>query len=138
MDLVLRIVLGLCSLGIMALGLDVALGGIGTLGWQGPTDFFSVTDPERFAIQDNHVRFIAGIWFGVGVMFLAGAWALQRMRSILIMLIILIFMGGLARLSAGDMALVTSVDILPSLFAELVLFPLIGFWIYRHGNHGNG
>ena len=82
MTALLRIILAIAGLAIMALGLNVGLGGIATLGWQGPTVFFTITDQDVFAVQDNHIRFIAGVWFGVGLMFVAGAVALDRFRSI--------------------------------------------------------
>ena len=131
MTVILKLILGLSGIAIMVLGLNVALGGIATIGWQGSTDFFAITDSEVFAVQDNHIRFIAGVWFGVGVMFVAGALALERFRSVLLALIAMIFIGGLARISAMDIALLTSAEIFPSLFAELVLFPLVAIWIWR-------
>ena len=131
MTFLLKPVLGLAGLAIMALGLNVALGGFATLELQGPSDFFAITDPEIFAVQDNHVRFIAGVWFGVGLMFVAGAFAMQHLRTVLLALIVMIFVGGLARLSAMDFELLTSAAILPSLLAELILFPLLGWWIMR-------
>jgi len=129
----LRVILILSGLGIMALGLNIGLGGIMTLGWQGTSDFLSITDHQAFAIQDNHIRFIAGVWFAVGVIFAAGAFALERLRSILIALIAMIVVGGFMRLSSANMSVLTSPDILPSLMAELLLFPLLGLWIYRNG-----
>jgi len=134
MSIALHIILAVLGLMIMALGLNIALGGIATLGWQGPRDFFTITNADAFAIQDNHIRFIAGVWFGVGTMFLIGSMALERFRSALIMLIIMIFLGGLARLTIFNFQLLTSVEILPSLFAELLIFPLLAFWIYKDAN----
>ena len=131
MTALLRIILGLSGLGVMALGLNVGLGGIATLGWQGTTDFFAITDRNAFAIQDNHVRFLAGVWFGVGLIMAASAFLLEKLRTVMFALISLIFIGGLARLSSADAGLLGSSEILPSLFAELVIFPLIGLWIYK-------
>ncbi|MEP3226526.1 MAG: DUF4345 domain-containing protein [Parasphingorhabdus sp.] len=131
MTVMLKIILALAGLAIMALGLNIGLGGIATLGWQGPSDFFLVTNAKAFAVQDNHIRFLAGIWFGAGAIFLAGTFALNRFRSILFALIAMIFIGGLARLSSSDPLLLLSSDIFPSLFTELIIFPLIAFWIYR-------
>ncbi len=133
----LRIVLALCGIGIVALGLNVSLGGIVTLGWQGSTDFISVTDAAAFRVQDNHVRFIAGVWTGVGLLFLAGSVALERMRSVLLACIAMIVIGAFARLGSGDWDLVASAAILPSLLAELIVFPAIGFWIVRNGRTSN-
>jgi hypothetical protein len=131
MTTLLRIVLTLCGLGIVALGLNVSLGGIVTMGWQGPTDFLAVTDPAAFKVQDNHIRFIAGVWTGVGLLFLAGAIALERMRPVLLACIVIILIGALARISSTDWDLLLSSAILPSLLTELLLFPAIGLWIIR-------
>lgn len=130
-DALLRAVLALAGIVIVLLGLNVGLGGIQTLGWQGDGAFISVTDPALFGVRDNHVRFIGGVWLGVGVLTLAGAVALERMRGVLLALIGIIFIGGLARLSALDPAIFLSAAIAPSFVLELVLFPLLGLWIAR-------
>lgn len=130
-SIVLRIVLLLAGVVMVALGLNVGLGGIPTLGWQGTTNFLSVTDAAAFAAQDNHVRFLGGFWLGAGLLMAAGAFFLERLRPTLTGIAAMVFVGGLARLSAADPALVTSAAILPSLAAELVLFPLLGVWIWH-------
>ncbi len=127
----LRGVLGLIGLVVIWLGLNVGLGGMQTLGWQGPTDFMQITDAAAFAVQDNHTRFLAGVWAGVGLFFLVGAVYLHRFAPLLKALTILVCVGGLARLTVGDPALVFSANIAPSLIAELVGFPLLGLWIHR-------
>ena len=133
----LRMVLALCGIGIVMLGLNVSLGGIVTMGWQGSTDFVAITDAAAFQVQDNHVRFIAGVWTGVGLLFLAGAAKLETMRPILLACIALIFAGALARIGSGDWNLLTSREILPSLLAEMIVFPVIGAWVVRNGMTSN-
>lgn len=130
MEKLLRMVLFLTGGVIIWLGLDVGLGGMETLGWQGETDFFEVTNPDVFAVRDNHLRFIAGVWMAVGLMMVAGAFALRSMRSVLIALMTMVFIGGLMRFSSGDPSIFLSSHIAPSLFGEVILFPLLGFWIY--------
>lgn len=130
MLLLLKTLLLLSGAAILWLGLNVGLGGIETLGWQGASDFFQVTDPDTFAVQDNHMRFIAGVWTCVGLLFIAGTFALQQMRAVLIALIGMIFVGGLMRLTQGDSTLLVGRHIAPSLIAELLLFPLLGLWIF--------
>jgi hypothetical protein len=130
-SIVLRIVLLLAGAVMIALGFNVGLGGIATLGWQGSTDFVTVTDASAFAAQDNHVRFLGGFWLGAGLLMASGAFLLDRLRPTLTGIAAMVFVGGLARLSAADPALITSAAILPSLLAELVLFPLLGVWISR-------
>ncbi len=131
MTLVLRVLLAIIGIVIIWLGLNISLGGIPTLGWQGPTDFFTVTDQTAFLIQDNHFRFVGGVWLGVGVFFAFGAIFLHRLSGILTAMVFLVFIGGLARLSASDPEVLLSAKILPSLIAELIVFPSIGLWIHR-------
>lgn len=66
---ILKIVLVLAGLFILFTGLNVALGGIKTMGWQGQTGFVQVADEHIFSIRDSHTRFIGTIWAGVGFMF---------------------------------------------------------------------
>lgn len=129
----LRAALALCGAAIVFLGLNVALGGIITLGWQGGGDFLAVTDATLFAVRDSHIRFIGGVWLGVGLAFLAGALLFDLLRNTLVVLCGMIFVGGLTRLAGGDAALLGGAAILPSLALELVLFPLLGLWIAKWG-----
>jgi hypothetical protein len=126
----LRTVLFLTGCVIVWLGLNIGLGGIQTLGWQGPDRFFAVTDANIFAVRDNHIRFIAGVWLTVGLLMILGAMMLKQMRSVLMSLMAMVFVGGLMRLSSADVALLSSIEIAPSLIAELVLFPLLGLWVF--------
>jgi hypothetical protein len=127
----LRAVLALSGIAIIFLGLNVGLGGIQTLGWQGNAEFITVTDPAIFAIRDSHIRFIGGVWLAVGLLMLAGAFALQRLRPVLVALTAMIFAGGITRLLGGDLSLLTSAAIAPSLALELIAFPLLGLWVMR-------
>jgi hypothetical protein len=123
----LRVVLALVGLAIIVLGLNVGLGGIQTLGWQGGvTDFVSVTDPAVFAVRDSHVRFIGGVWLAVGLTLLAGAIWLRPLRTVLVAVAGMVVVGGLVRL-AGPLP----GDVLASLAFELVGFPLLGWWVWR-------
>ncbi len=126
----LRPVLCLTGIGIVLLGIDNAFGGIATLGWQGPQDFYNVTNQPAFAIRDSHVRFIGGIWLGMGLVFVLSAFQYSRLRSIVMMFTGLIFLGGLVRLAQNDLAALLSADLLPSLMFELVLFPLLALWMH--------
>lgn len=132
-SIVLRVVLALVGAAIIILGLNIGLGGIRTLGWQLPPDFISVTNEANFKIQDNHIRFIGGVWFGVGASFLIGAFAFAKMRPVLIVLCLIIVFAGLFRASAMDTGLLFSAAIAPSLLLELVGFPLLAWWLMRSG-----
>lgn len=126
----LNIVITLIGLVIIFLGLNVGLGGIRTLGWQGIEDFIAVTNADTFAVQDNHIRFIAGVWFGVGVMFVLGGFWLDKLRLTLIALSGMIAVAGLFRLSAMDGVILSSA-IAPSMVFELGGFPLLAVWLMR-------
>lgn len=128
----LRAGLGIIGIVIIFLGLDVALGGIRTLGWMGTPDYLEIVDSTAFRVQDSHFRFLGGVWVGVGVVFFAGAFLLRRLRTVLIVLCGVIFIGGIARFSAFDLRVLFSLSVLPSLLAELILFPVIGYWIHKY------
>lgn len=138
MHYILRAVLSLTGAVIIWLGLNVGLGGIHTLGWQGDAPFIDVIDAEVFAVRDNHIRFIAGVWITAGLLILLGAVLLHQMRLVLISLTAMVFVGGLMRLSAADPVLLSSAEIAPSLIAELVLFPLLGLWIFMATRSADG
>jgi len=127
----LRAVLALVGLAIIFLGLNVGLGGIRTLGWQGPMDFLAVVDASVFNAQDNHVRFLGGVWLGIGLLFFVSAFAFTAFKTILLAFCVVIFVGGLSRISVMEPSIIFSASIAPSLFAELVLFPLLGLWIAK-------
>lgn len=128
----LRVVLALTGCAILFLGLNIALGGITTLGWQGGgTGFVTVADPVEFAVKDSHIRFVGGVWSSVGILMLIGTVAFQVMRQTLIALTAMVFVGGLSRFSAFDPDVLMSAAIAPSFVLELVLFPLLGLWVFK-------
>lgn len=129
--ILLRVLLFVVGSVIVALGANIGFGGILTLGLQSSRDFATVADPVTFAVQDNHVRFVGGIWLAVGLTFMVGGIQLKKMQPILLVLIGYIFFAGLCRFSAGNLALLFSPAIAPSLAFELLVFPLIGLWIKR-------
>ena len=132
MTYLLRVILFLSGCVIVWLGLNVSLGGIETLGWQGARNFIGIIDDvDTFNVQDNHMRFIAGVWSAVGLLMMLGSIKLNEMRSVLIACVYMIFVGGLSRFSEQDLSVVLGQDIAPSLLAELILFPMLGVWIYR-------
>lgn len=128
----LRSVLALTGCAILFLGLNIALGGISTLGWQGGgAGFFTVADPVEFAVKDSHIRFVGGVWTSVGLLMLIGSAAFQGMRQTLVALTAMVFVGGLSRFSAFDPDVLMSAAIAPSFVLELGLFPLLGLWIAK-------
>lgn len=127
----LNVVLVLLGLVIISMGLNVGLGGMRTLGMQGPTDFISVVDAAAFHAQDSHIRFIAGVWFGVGAVFLLGGFQLEKFRMTLVTLSLMIAFAGLFRFSDWDSGVVFSAAIIPSLVFELIGLPLLAWWLLR-------
>ncbi|MFD1508286.1 DUF4345 domain-containing protein [Lacimonas salitolerans] len=125
----LRLVLLLFGAGVTLSGIDTAFGGIATLGWRGPPDFFSVTNTEAFAVRDNHVRFLAGIWLGMGLILGVAAFQLARLQSVVVAFPAMIFVGGLLRLKQDDRAVLLSPRLLPALVVEPVVCPLVALWV---------
>lgn len=128
---VLNAVLVLAGAAIIVLGLNIGLGGMRTLGWQLPQDFITVVDPTVFQMQDNHIRFVGGVWFGVGVLFVLGGFAREKLKLTLVVLCLVIAGAGFFRFTAMDMGVFRNADILRSLLLELVGFPLLAWWIWR-------
>jgi hypothetical protein len=128
----LRGILAIVGAVIVFLGINVAFGGIQTLGLQGgAAPFLTVTDAAVFAVRDNHVRFIGGVWLALGLLMLGGSFAFRRLRPALVAFAAMVFVGGLARLGAGDWGLLFSADLAPSLTFEIVAMPLLGLWMLR-------
>ena len=125
----LNLVVIIVGAAIIFLGLNVGLGGIKTLGWQSTRDFISITDPAIFHTQDSHIRFIGGIWFGVGAAFVVGGFAMRAFRPTLIILAAMIAIAGLFRLSGMDSDVIISAAIAPSIALELIGFPLLAWWL---------
>lgn len=126
-----RTVLLAVGLVIVWTGINVGLGGIATLGLQGPTDFVAVTDPQAFAAQDSHVRFLGGLWLGVGLLLAAAAWRLRALKPAVQVALVLIVIGGLARFSALRPDVLFGPQIVGSFLAEVALMPLLLLWSTR-------
>lgn len=129
----LNSVLIVIGIAIIILGLNVGLGGIQTLGWQSARDFISISDATTFHVQDSHIRFIGGIWFCVGFVFLIGGFALKIFRPSLIIMSAMIAIAGLFRLSGPDSGIILTAAIAPSITLELVGFPLLAWWLIKSG-----
>jgi hypothetical protein len=127
----LRAVLLLAGVFIAFTGVNIAFGGIATLGLQGSRDFVAITDEAAFLAQDSHVRFLGGLWLAVGGVFLAAAVRPQALKPAVLTCCVLIFAGGLARFSDLRFDLVFGPQIAGSLVAELVGMPLLFAWLRR-------
>lgn len=129
--LLLKIVLALMAAFIVLSGLNIGLGGIPTLGWGGQKDFFTVTKPTDYYIQDSHVRYVGGLWLGIGLFFFLSLTNLAKYKPLLLFCFVLIFFGGLLRLFQGQPATTFGLPVLPSLLAELAGMPLLFFWVQK-------
>lgn len=129
--IVLRGALALAGAFIVYTGVNTAFGGMQTLGLQGQKKFMEVTSQHDFLIQDNHIRFLGGIWLGIGLLFLVSTLNLKRFQPMLNVALGLIVLGGLARFTMMRADVVFDPAIVGSLVAELVLAPLLFVWLSR-------
>lgn len=115
---------------IIYVGINVGLGGILTLGFQVPNDFATVSDSVAFAIQDSHVRFLGGMFCGVGLTFVAGVVVPHRLWKALTVLCAIGFFAGWFRLWA-DLDVLANSALTLSMAIEVVGFPVLGVALWR-------
>ncbi len=123
-----RTILFLGGAFVIITGIDTGIGGMRTLGWLGSSEFVAITDAYAFSVQDNHTKFLGGLWLGVGLIFWAGAMNPVRFSQALKVAFGLIFLGGLMRVASGNPEIVLTADIIGSWAAELVGMPLLYWW----------
>jgi hypothetical protein len=123
----------LLVLGIISsfVALNVALGGLDTLGWQGASNYYEVTDDDVFSVRDSHPRFYGGVYLGIGIFFILAATNVQKYRQGLSLVFVLVFLGGLARLTQQDLDTVLGTDLVASTLVELLGMPLLFVWLHR-------
>jgi Domain of unknown function (DUF4345) len=129
--MLVRVVLVIVGAFIVYVGINVGFGGIPTLGWQVPTDFVSVANPAEFAVQDSHVRFLGGFFGAAGLFMLLAATNLRRYPAELRLVFVLMFIGGLMRLTAFQPAVLFGPKVITSFAAEVILMPILFFWLPR-------
>jgi hypothetical protein len=127
----LRIVLGLVGLYIVLSGINIAVGGMPTLGLGGQKDFFKVTDMLPYLIQDSHIRFVGGVWMGLGLLFLLSTTNPHKYKAHLLFACILIFFGGLCRLFQMHPEITFGKYIIGSFLAEVIGMPILYTWISK-------
>jgi hypothetical protein len=136
--LALRGLLVLAGLAVLAVGINVGLGGIRTLGLQVSPDYVTVADAAGFAVQDSHVRFLGGLFTAIGAILVAGAMLLPRAWSTICLLCALMPVAGLFRLSGGSAGILNP-ELYMSLAFEFVLFPFLAYAIWRaYGRQTSG
>lgn len=122
------IVLGLLNIFI---GINVGFGGIATLGLQGQTEFFEVTNENIFLMRDSHIRFLGGLYGGIGLFLILAATNLNKYQTALRLIFAVIFVGGLARFTMMRFDVIFGQDMLTSVLVELILMPVLYVWSSR-------
>lgn len=128
---VFRVILVIVGGFIVYVGINVGFGGIPTLGWQVSPDFVTVTNAADYAVQDSHVRFLGGLFGATGLFLLLGATDIKRYQAELRLAFALIFVGGLTRFTALQPDVLFGAKVVMSLAAELLLMPILFFWLPR-------
>lgn len=111
--------------------INVAGGGLKTLGLQGSTRYFQITDHDTYLLRDSHTRFYGGVYLGIAAFLVLAATDLRRYRSALNVVFGLIFVGGLARLTQLEPSVTFGKDLAVSTAIELVGMPALALWIAR-------
>jgi Domain of unknown function (DUF4345) len=127
----LRIVLGLVGLYIILSGINIAVGGMPTLGLGGQSNFFKVTDMPPYLIQDSHIRFVGGVWLGLGLLFLLSTTNPLKYKPYLLFGCVLIFIGGLSRLFQAHPEITFGKNIIGPFLAEIIGTPILFTWISK-------
>jgi hypothetical protein len=127
----LRVVLTILGAVSAFVAVNVAFGGLDTLGLQGASDYFRVTDQHAFSIRDSHARYYGGVYLALGAFLIYAARDVRRFRQGLYVVFAMIFAGGLARLTQLDAAATFGADLLPSTVIELVGIPALTLWVAK-------
>jgi hypothetical protein len=125
----LRVVL--VALGAVSafVAINVAFGGLETLGLQGPTRYFRVTDHDAYLLRDSHARFYGGVYLGIAAFLMIASSNLRKYRSALNVVFALIFLGGVARLTQLEPGVTFGKDLAVSSVVELIGMPAIAAWV---------
>ena len=60
---------------------NVAFGGLETLGLQGPTEYFQVTDHDAYLLRDSHAHFYGGVYLGIAIFLIVASTNLRKYRT---------------------------------------------------------
>ena len=123
--------LALIALGAVSafVAVNVAFGGLDTLGWQGPTDYVQVTDHDAYLLRDSHAHFYGGVYLGIAIFLIVASTNLARYSSALNVVFAVIFFGGVARVTQLEPAVTFGKDLAVSTLIELVGMPAMALWL---------
>jgi hypothetical protein len=130
-EVILRVVLAVAGAFVVFTGFDFAVGGIRSLGLEGPVLSLTATDPHALDLRDSHTRFLGGVWLTVGLVFLASAARLHALKVALLASTVMIFIGGVARFSTGVPEVLFDPALIGSLTAELIGMPVLFYWVWN-------
>jgi hypothetical protein len=85
--------------------------------------------PRGLLVHENHLRFLGGIWIGLGLLLLVAPFRLRELQPMLYLAFALIFAGGVARLTILRADVLLDPIVLGSLAAELVAMPVLFYWL---------
>ncbi len=126
---ILRFVIGLLGAISAFVAINVAFGGLETLGWQGPTKYFQITDHDAYLLRDSHTRFYGGVYLALAGFLIVAATNLHKYRTGLYLVFAAIFAGGLARLTQMEPGVTFGKDLTLSSVIELVGMPALAFTV---------
>jgi VanZ family protein len=109
--------------------INVAFGGLETLGLQGPTKYFQVTDHDAYLLRDSHAHFYGGVYLGIAIFLIVASTNLHKYRTTLDVVFALIFLGGVARLTQLEPGVTFGNDLAVSTLIELVGMPAMTLWL---------
>ena len=109
--------------------INVAFGGLETLGLQGPTKYFQILDHAAFALRDSHARFYGGVYLGIGAFLILASTNLCKYRTTLNVVFAAIFLGGVARLTQLEPGVTFGKDLAVSSVIELAGMPALAWWL---------
>ncbi len=125
------VVVGLLGVFVLFSGLDMAIGGIFTLGWLEPVTYLEIVDQEQFLLADNHNRFLGGVWTGLGIVQFISLTNLEKHRGMLTAVFAVVFVGGLARFTQMNTDVLLSEGVLWAVVVEVVGMPLLYLWLAK-------
>lgn len=117
----LQIVVAIASLVPILAGAAGVIRGPGLMGPHGTIS----------ADLDAHFRYLSGLLLGIGLAYLLAVPGIEQRRQRFLLLGSIVFLGGIGRLLAIVSAGSASPTTLFALAMELVVTPLLTFWVWR-------